>query len=230
MPVFVKASCTNASQCGHYPRNFQRGRSSRVNIKLFVNYFWLILLFASVGVCVASLQIINTPRQYVSLAKLAVKTKLITNPNTSIIFCNMINETLESSEMCRRNSNRVLVLHPELKACNVVVDSSQTNEIFDNCVIFSVRTFGKEPEYIKTYLDALLDEFEVFIEERHVGDTMIIERATDPIEKAQDWILPVCLGGGGGTCVGAFLSFFFARVSPRFSSNNNKPQNKRPGQ
>ncbi len=128
--------------------------------------WWFLLLTASIGVCVQALRITGTPQQYISLAKLVAGGRMVVG-GSSVGYQDYLNdfygtiiETLESSEMRRNALERVRTLYPDLREADVEVRVNQNK----GSAIFNVAVLGSDKDYVKTFLNALLDEFKNFRE------------------------------------------------------------------
>ena len=131
--------------------------------------WWFLLLTASIGVCVQALRITGKPQNYISLAKLVAGGHMVVGGSTVGYqeylsdFYGTIIETLESSEMRRHAVEGVHALYPDLKEADVDVRVNQNK----GSAIFNVAAVGSDREYVKTFLNALLDEFKAFREMNH---------------------------------------------------------------
>ncbi len=128
--------------------------------------WWFLLLTASIGVCVQALRITGKPQNYISLAKLVAGGHMVVG-GSSVGYQEYLNdfygtiiETLESSEMRRHALERVRTLNPDLKEADVEVRVNQNK----GSAIFNVAVVGSDKDYVKTFLNALLDEFKAFRE------------------------------------------------------------------
>ncbi len=115
-----------------------------------------LLTICLLGVVLVSCQ--KRPPEYISLAKL-VAGGSGTAPHAEDFYGTII-EILESSEMRRHAVERVRVLNPDLKEADVAVRVNQNK----GSSIFNVAAVGSDREYVKTFLNALLDEFKAFRE------------------------------------------------------------------
>jgi len=127
--------------------------------------WWFLLLTASIGVCVQSLRITGKPQNYISLAKLVAGGHMVVGSNVGYQeylsdFYGTIIETLESSEMRRNALERVRAVNPDLREADVEVRVSQNK----GSAIFNVAVVGSDKDYVKTFLNALLDSFREFRE------------------------------------------------------------------
>ena len=121
---------------------------------------WLVILGASIGVCVQAVKITGKKPQYISIAKLVATGQMEvgtsgTRRDFLQDFYGTIIETLGSSEMRRRALDRLRALHPDLKESEITIKVTQNK----GSSIFHVRAFGSEPKYTRYFLDSLLDEF-----------------------------------------------------------------------
>jgi|APTNR8051073442_1049403.scaffolds.fasta_scaffold06195_2 ElaB/YqjD/DUF883 family membrane-anchored ribosome-binding protein len=78
--------------------------------------------------------------------------------STVTTFAATLVETLESAEIQRRARERVRALNPELAEPDVRINAAQ----FKGSAIFNVVASGTDGIYVRTYLNALLDEFIAF--------------------------------------------------------------------
>jgi len=199
-------------------------------------FCWLVLLGASIGVCVQALKITGKKQQYISQAKLVgTGTSEITQMDFLQDFYGTIIETLESSEMRRQALDRLRALHPDFKESEVTIKVSQNR----GTSIFNVRAFGSEPKYTRYFLDSLLDEFMAFrsrVDEQHhsAPSVKVMERASGAVEDLQDWIFPIVIGVITGGLAGMTLSLLGAGILRtailRFAANANSPPALPPGE
>lgn len=127
--------------------------------------WWFLLLTASIGICFKALLITGKPQEYISLAKLVAGGRMVSNTNGAPgyieylqDFYGTIIETLESAAMRRQAMDRVRLMNPDLKECDVDVHVTQNK----GSAIFNVAAIGTEPKFTRVFLDALLDEFRSF--------------------------------------------------------------------
>lgn len=85
-------------------------------------------------------------------------------------FYGTIIETLESAEMKKRAWAHVRIFNPNLKEPDVDIRVTQVR----NSALFNVFVTGKDPKFMQSFLDALLDEFIAF---RHLIREQGLERA-----------------------------------------------------
>ena len=179
---------------------------------------WLVILGASIGVCVQALKITGKKQQYISLAKL-VATGQKEGGTSGIIrdyrqdFYGTIIKTLESSEMRSRAQARLRSLHPDFEKCEVTIKVTNNK----GSSIFNVRAFGSEPKYTRYFLDALLDEFmayrgQVDAKRNTAPVVKIMERASGAVEDLQDWSFPIAIGLIAGGLGGLLLSLLLAAI------------------
>ncbi|TDU72842.1 capsular exopolysaccharide synthesis family protein [Prosthecobacter fusiformis] len=122
--------------------------------------WWFLLLTASIGVCIAALNIMNQPVNYTSLAKLVAGGRMVAQGDlnwqeTMQDFYGTIIETLESADLKKRALTRIQALHPEMKDSEVEIRVSQTR----GSAIFNVFAIGPEQKYTQIFLESLLEEF-----------------------------------------------------------------------
>ncbi len=106
----------------------------------------------------------QAPR-FVSTAKLVAGGRMVSNTAGAPgyvdylqDFYGTIIETLESAAMRNQAKERVRLLNPELKECDVEIRTTQNK----GSAIFNVAATGPEPKFTRVFLDALLDEFRAF--------------------------------------------------------------------
>jgi succinoglycan biosynthesis transport protein ExoP len=123
--------------------------------------WWVLLLTASLGVCIQTLRISSKPNSYISKAKLVAGGRIVANDGAVnwqehlMDFYGTILETVESVQMQERARVRVKTLNPDIAESAVEILVNQTK----GSAIFNVTAIGAEPQYTQTFLDALLDEF-----------------------------------------------------------------------
>ena len=111
--------------------------------------------------------VLLTPPSYISLAKLVagghmrVGASNVGYQENLKDFYGTIIETLESSGMRRHALERVRILNPDLREADVEVRVSQNK----GSAIFNVAVVGADKDYVKTFLNALLDSFREFREQ-----------------------------------------------------------------
>lgn len=121
------------------------------------------LVGASLGTWQRTVQIVQRPQEFRSVAKLVAGGRLVSNDavqwrEQQEDFYGTITETLESGEMKRRALDRVRALNPDLSDCDVDIKVTRTK----GSAIFTILAAGTEPKYTKVFLDALIDEFIAF--------------------------------------------------------------------
>jgi succinoglycan biosynthesis transport protein ExoP len=127
---------------------------------LLARRWWFLLLTASIGVCIAALNIMQKPVNYTSLAKLVAGGRMVAQGDlnwqeTMQDFYGTIIETLESADLKKRALSRVQGLYPEMKDSEVEIKVNQTR----GSAIFNVFAIGAEQKYTELFLEALLEEF-----------------------------------------------------------------------
>lgn len=128
--------------------------------------FWIVLINASVGIASQNPPQADQGRLCISLAKLVAGGRMTGGgvPNGPTYqeyladFYGTIIETIESAEMHRRALDRVRALHPNLEETKVEIQVTRN----EGSAIFNVRASGREPQFTRIFLDALLDEFIAF--------------------------------------------------------------------
>lgn len=127
-----------------------------------------VLMGAVLGIFYRFSQIPST-RQFCSTAKVVASPSFrafkhedngITDYDKSTLtsFADTIVETLESAELFRNAVERVHALNPELEDSAVSFSATQLKE----SAIFSISARGPDDIYVRTVLNALLDEFVAF--------------------------------------------------------------------
>ncbi len=170
---------TNLNRIHETSAKFQRYRL------LLARRWWFLLLTASIGVCIAALQIMNKPVNYTSLAKLVAGGRMVAQGDlnwqeTMQDFYGTITETLESADLKKRTLTRVQALHPDLKDSEVEIKVSQTR----GSAIFNVFAIGAEQKYTQIFLEALLDEFVSFRQQiREQGLERALNTFTETVVK-----------------------------------------------
>lgn len=192
-----------------------------------MNRFWKVFLLCSPLILIGAVaavvfqvqRITGSPREYISLAKIVVSA-----PGTGFaasmddVYGTII-ETLESAEMRRRALDRMRVLYPELKECEIEVTVRQLK----GSAIFNIVARGAEPKYTRIYLDALLDEYMAFRASMSPPPgsptVAIMERASGAVEDIQDWTAPlasaIIVGGGLGALVAFLIASLLGRSEGR---------------
>ena len=134
--------------------------------------WWFLLLTASIGICFKALMITGKPQEYISLAKLVAGGRMVSNTAGAPgymeylqDFYGTVIETLESAAMRRQAMERVRLLNPDLKECDVDVHVTQNK----GSAIFNVAAIGTEPKFTRVFLDSLLDEFRAFRDQIREG-------------------------------------------------------------
>lgn len=122
----------------------------------------------ALGICYQVFQLLPAPQMQCE-AKLVASPAYMTfkredygfidyDPQTVWSFATTLIETLESPELQRRARTRVHALNPELVESDVRIRASQSKE----SAIFNLVASGRDGVYVRTYLNALLDEFVAF--------------------------------------------------------------------
>jgi capsular exopolysaccharide synthesis family protein len=154
--------------------------------------WWFLLLTASLGVCAAALWLNSKPLQYLSEAKLVAGGRVVAQGGADNVtwqeqltdFYGTIKETLESADMRRQAMNRVHMVHPDVKECDVRIIVSQTK----GSAIMRVSALGSEPVFTKIFLDALLDQFMQFRQDiRGQGIERVLDTfMSDVVKRGQE--------------------------------------------
>jgi hypothetical protein len=124
--------------------------------------------------------------KFVSMAKLVASSNgVMRNLDYLQDFYGTIIETLESAAMRDRALDRVRALSPDLKECSVEIRVTQNK----GSAIFNVAALGEDPVYIKTYLEALLDEFRSFRDQarEEQRNKALVAMAEDTAKKEKEW-------------------------------------------
>lgn len=170
---------TNLNRIHETSAKFQRYRL------LLARRWWFLLLTASIGVCIAALQIMNKPVNYTSLAKLVAGGRMeaqgdLNWQESMQDFYGTIIETLESAALKKNTLARVKALHPDLKDSEVEIKVNQTR----GSAIFNVFAIGAEQKYTQIFLEALLDEFVSFRQQiREQGLERALNTFTETVVK-----------------------------------------------
>lgn len=178
----------------------------------------------------------DTPVYYAEGALAAVSPKLQDAsggiPESLINDCfDGVIEKLESEEIQRRALSRVLAAAPWLPMCPVKVEGRRIK----NSHAIRVGAQGGQPDYITTFLDALMDEFAAFSVTAddpvsgRLGAFTVQKRASAAVRVLDDWQEPaisgVITGGVSGLLAGLILAFIFVRPEnvPAFPSVATEP-------
>ena len=149
-----------------------------------------IVLGAIVGLTYQTFQLMAT-KPFRSFAKLIASDRFMAftaeddgvtdyEPSTMRTCTATIIETIESAEMQRRALERTRALHPALAESDVQIIVRQVKD----SAIFNVIASGSEGAYIRTYLNALLDEFIAFRQAvRSQNQARFFERWFDEFEE-----------------------------------------------
>jgi hypothetical protein len=193
---------------------------------------------------VKALQITHKPQEYISLAKLVAGGHIVASTNGAPPyqpwledFYGTIIETLESKSMRRQALERVRLLNPDLKQCEMDVHITQSK----GSTVINVAAIGSEPKYTRVFLDALLDEFSAFRDNireqqrnkaltalakdsRSIKDEMasdyvtVMQRAEVAVENVEGWLMPVIhgafVGGFGGMVLLLIIAAALSGRSP----------------
>ncbi|TLD72302.1 polysaccharide biosynthesis tyrosine autokinase [Phragmitibacter flavus] len=133
--------------------------------------WWFVLLTASIAVCVVTLWITSKETEYIAIGRIATGTRInltegrgggvVENGVLPADFYGTQMEILMGSTLYTRAVERVRSLHPEIKPIEVDVKVAQQR----GSSILNVGGTGKEPEFTRHLVEALLDEYMAFRKE-----------------------------------------------------------------
>lgn len=145
---------------------------------------------AALGILYQVFQLLTIP-QFHCAAKLVASPAFTTfkseddgfkdyDPETTRSFAATLVETIESPELRRRARERVRALNPQLTECDVKIQAGQSK----GSAIFNVVASGIDAVYVRTYLNALLDEFMAFRQAlRSQSQSKFFKRLFDEFEE-----------------------------------------------
>jgi polysaccharide biosynthesis transport protein len=167
--------------------------------------WWFLLLCVSVGVCISVLRVIDQPSSYISGARLVAGgqfevANLGVRDQGGAEFYGTQIEIMRSDQVRRAAKERVKLLRPDLREEEVSVSVTKSS----GASMFNLRAEGSgidfEREYVKVYLNALIDEYLAFrqdVRKRQVDEAlnaitqelMGLERKLDQVEAERDQFL-----------------------------------------
>jgi len=152
---------------------------------------WFCITFgAALGLFYQVFQLLTVP-QFHCVAKLVASPTFMAfkpedngfsdhDPWVATTFAATLVETLESPELRRRARERVRALNPELAESEVRINAAQSK----GSAIFNVVASGTDGIYVRTYLNALLDEFIAFRQAiRSQSQSRFFKRLFDEFEE-----------------------------------------------
>lgn len=128
--------------------------------KVFQGFWWIPALTISIGLVVQAWQAITQPITYQSTARIVVS-GTIALPDGRLFNEEAVNffgtqvELMQSAEVRQRAAKRVQSLRPDLTPVPVSVSVAQIPQTS----IFQLTATGSHPEYVRAYLDALMEEY-----------------------------------------------------------------------
>jgi succinoglycan biosynthesis transport protein ExoP len=135
-------------------------RVKRYQIQLKKRW-WILLLCASVAVCWQAWQVSNKPIVWVSYARIVAGGQVSINRGAGYrdtggsAFYGTQMELIRSGEVRNRVFDRLQALNPDLEPSPVTLEVTRTRE----SSIINLYCTGDDPDYVRAYLDAVLDEF-----------------------------------------------------------------------
>ena len=127
---------------------------------LLKRFWWIFLVTISIGVGFQSYEIMVAPPLYVSSAQMIVSGRMalpegaIYSEELSNFFGTQIT-LMQSHRVKERARARVKAMDPSLVPCMVGVSVSQSPD----ASIFMLNAHGSSPDYVQTYLDAMMQEY-----------------------------------------------------------------------
>lgn len=152
---------------------------------------WAYIAFgAALGMLYQVFQILTVPQLHCAAKLVASPTFMAFKPEdngfsdhepwVATTFAATLVETLESPELRRRARERVRALNPELAESDVRIRAAQSK----GSAIFNVVASGTDGVYVRTYLNALLDEFIAFRQAiRSQSQSKFFKRLFDEFEE-----------------------------------------------
>lgn len=134
--------------------------------------WWVLILCLALGVGFQWYQVTQRKPVYQSTAQMVIDGQ-VTIPEGARyqeVFLNFFGtqiKLMKSSEVRQRARKRVEALYPELKPVPVNVQVSQA----EDASAFDLVAIGGEPKYVQAYLDALMQSFLAYKEERRKNTT-----------------------------------------------------------
>ena len=136
-----------------------RSRISRYK-RVLRNFWWIPAITVSLGLAYQGWQSLTKPVTYQSTARILVSGR-IAIPESGMFTEEAVNffgtqvELMQSEEVRRRAAARVQSLRPDLVSSPVSIEVMQ----IPRTSIFILRASGTQPDYVKAFLNALLDEY-----------------------------------------------------------------------
>ena len=127
---------------------------------IFLRYWWIVVACAALGVLFQGWKALTRPITYQSSGKIIVSGRLAL-PEGSLYSEEAINffgtqtTLMESGEVARRAATRVQELRPDLAPSPVQINVSQ----IPRTSIFVLSASGSQPDYVKAYLDAVMESY-----------------------------------------------------------------------
>lgn len=128
--------------------------------KVLQTFWWIPALTISAGLCYQAWQAITEPITYQSNGRIIVSGKIalpeggLFNEEAVNFFGTQV-ELMKSPDVRRRAAQRVQSVRPDLTPVPVSVDVTQLPQTS----IFQLTATGSEPEYVRAFLDALMEEY-----------------------------------------------------------------------
>lgn len=128
--------------------------------KVIQTFWWIPALTISAGLVFQAWQAITQPITYQSTSRIIVSGNIalpdgaLFNEETLNFFGTQV-ELMQSGEVRRRAASRVQSLRPDLTPVPVSITVSQLPQTS----IFQLAAVGSQPEYVRAYLDALMEEY-----------------------------------------------------------------------
>lgn len=146
------------------PRELERSDQIRSRISRYKRvvrgFWWIPAITVSLGLAYQGWQSLTKPVSYQSTARVLVSGR-IAIPESGMFTEEAVNffgtqvELMQSQEVRRRAAARVQSLRPDLVASPVSIEVMQ----IPRTSIFILRASGTQPDYVKAFLNALLDEY-----------------------------------------------------------------------
>ncbi|MEM7145815.1 MAG: polysaccharide biosynthesis tyrosine autokinase [Verrucomicrobiota bacterium] len=123
--------------------------------------WWILLLCASVAVCWQAWKVSNEPIQWVSYARIVAGGRINVQNNSGYResggddFYGTQMELIRSGEVRKRVFDRLQALNPDLEPSPVTLEVTRTRD----SSIINLYCTGDDADYVRAYLNAVLDEF-----------------------------------------------------------------------
>lgn len=127
---------------------------------ILIRYWWVLVVCAALGVLFQGWKALTRPITYQSVGKIIVSGR-VALPEGSLYSEEAINffgtqsTLMESGEVARRAATRVQELRPDLAPSPVQIGVSQ----IPRTSIFVLSASGSNPDYVKAYLDAIMESY-----------------------------------------------------------------------